>query len=114
MRARPFVTALAGIGVALAVLGGTAACSSTSDGDPAASSASATPTSQADAMTAMCEQMIADAMTVEDAQALAESSGYVTRVGTLDGQPQAVTTDFREDRFTFDVTDGVVVGCTLG
>ncbi|MDO8309458.1 MAG: hypothetical protein Q7V58_14010 [Actinomycetota bacterium] len=115
MRTRPVVTALAGIGVALAVLGGVTACSSSSDGaDSASTSASATPTSPADAMTAMCEQLIADAMTVEAAEALAESSGYVTRIGTLDGEPQAVTTDFREDRFTFDVTDGIVVGCTLG
>ncbi|MHB1066487.1 MAG: hypothetical protein ACYC2Z_03535 [Candidatus Nanopelagicales bacterium] len=111
MRTRPVVTALAGIGVALAVLAGTTACSSASNG---ADSAAATATSPADARSAMCAQMIADAMTVQAAEALAESSGYVTRIGTLDGEPQAVTTDFREDRFTFDVADGVVIGCTLG
>lgn len=113
MRTRPVVTALAGIGVALAVLASTTACSSASNGADSAAT-SATATSPVDARSAMCAQMIADAMTVQAAEALAESSGYVARIGTLDGEPQAVTTDFREDRFTFDVADGVVIGCTLG
>ncbi len=67
-----------------------------------------------DEMRALCDQMVADAMTTEDATALAESNGFVARVGTIDGEPQAVTMDYREDRFTFDVESDVVVGCTYG
>jgi len=66
------------------------------------------------AMVALCDQMVADAMTVEDATALAESNGYIARVGTIDGEPQAVTMDYRLDRFTFDVVDGVVTACQYG
>ena len=46
--------------------------------------------------------------------ALAESSGYTTRVGKVDGEDQAVTMDLREDRFTFEVESDVIVGCTIG
>ncbi len=35
-------------------------------------------------------------------------------VGSIDGEPQAVTMDFREDRFTFDVVSGKVTGCSYG
>lgn len=66
------------------------------------------------AMVALCDQMIAEAMTVDDATALAEANGYIARVGTIDGEPQAVTMDYRVDRFTFDVADGLVIGCTYG
>jgi hypothetical protein len=68
----------------------------------------------ADELAALCEQVVAEALPLDAAVALAEASGYTTRVGTLDGQPQAVTTDFREDRMTFDVDADVVVGCTVG
>jgi hypothetical protein len=53
-------------------------------------------------------------MSPEEATALAEDNGYIARVGTIDGQPQAVTMDFREDRFTFDVSEGAVIACTYG
>jgi len=68
----------------------------------------------ADELAALCEQIVAEALPLDAATALAEASGYTTRVGTLDGQPQAVTTDFREDRMTFDVEAEIVVGCTVG
>lgn len=67
-----------------------------------------------DAMRALCEQMVADKLSPEDATSLAEENGFVARVGTIDGVPQAVTRDFREDRFTLEVTAGVVSGCTFG
>lgn len=66
------------------------------------------------AMVALCDQMVADAMTVDDATALAEANGYTARVGSIDGEPQAVTMDYRLDRFTFDVVDGVVTACQYG
>lgn len=94
------------------------ACSSTSGSAEAVSAstsvvASAGTGGSAD-MVALCAQMVDGAMTVEDATALAKDHGYVARVGTIDGTPQALTMDFREDRFTFDVVDGAVVACTYG
>jgi hypothetical protein len=65
-------------------------------------------------MRAMCEQMVSAVMTAEQAQAFALSLGYTTRVGTIDGVPQAVTMDYRPDRFTLSVTNLQVVGCAYG
>ncbi len=65
-------------------------------------------------MQALCAQMVAEGLSPEAATALATENGYVARVGMLEGEPQAVTMDLREDRFTFEVTGGVVVACTYG
>ena len=106
--------------VIVAVLG-LSACSSGSSDDAGTPVPAAT--AQASAvegelgtaeMRALCDQMVADGLSVDDATALAEENGYVARVGTIDGEGQAVTMDLREDRFTFDVEGGVVVGCTYG
>lgn len=63
-------------------------------------------------MQAMCRQMAAGAMTAEAASEFALANGYVARVGTIDGQPQPVTMDYRPGRFTLSVTNGAVVSCT--
>lgn len=110
---------LAGVALAALALSG---CSSSTDeatASPAAASASAAPAEEGGQpgtpeMTALCDQMIADGLTTEEATALAEENGYTARVGNIDGEPQAVTMDLREDRFTFDVEGGVVVACTYG
>lgn len=65
-------------------------------------------------MIAMCRAMVDGRMTPEQASAFAASNGYSTRVGSIDGQPLAVTTDFRPDRFTLAVTGGTVASCTYG
>lgn len=65
-------------------------------------------------MQALCARMVAGGMSPDEATDLATENGYVTRIGTLEGEPQALTMDFREDRFTFEVTGGVVVDCTYG
>ena len=103
------------LGAALAV----SALSGCSSADEAASAPASAVESASEAavnadMVTLCEQMVADGLSPEDATALAESNGFVALVGTIDGEPQAVTMDFREDRFTFEVADGVVVGCTYG
>jgi hypothetical protein len=102
--------------IALAATLTLGACSS---GEPAGDSSSfgdvsgsAVPV--ADELAALCDQVVAEALPLDAAVALAEASGYTTRVGTLDGEPQAVTTDVREDRMTFDVEADIVVGCTVG
>jgi ABC-type phosphate transport system substrate-binding protein len=98
-----------------------AACSTSEPADTAMSAiaAASEAASQANGagsadMVALCDQMVADGLSAEDATALAESNGYSARIGTIDGQPQALTMDYRVDRFTFDVTNGVVVACTYG
>jgi hypothetical protein len=58
--------------------------------------------------------MVTGRMTAAQATAFAESNGYTARVGSIDGQPQAVTADYRPDRFTLDLVGGVVTGCTYG
>lgn len=109
---------VAAAAVTTVVLGG---CSTDEPADTAASAIAAASSVAAEAgaagsaeMQALCDQMIADGLSSEDATALAESNGYVARVGTIDGEPQALTMDYREDRFTFEVQGGVVVACTYG
>ncbi len=65
-------------------------------------------------MVGMCRQMVDGTMTVDQASAFAQSNGYSVRVGSIDGQPQAVTSDYRPDRFTVALVSGVVTGCTYG
>jgi len=96
-----------------------AACSSTPSAPAPASSAPAAvgsvePSGGTAQMVALCTQMVDGKLSPEDATALAEENGYVARVGTIDGSPQVLTMDLREDRFTFDVQAGAVVGCTYG
>lgn len=103
--------------VAMSLVGGIAlaGCSSDSASEAAPSEEATMVEAGSDpAMLALCEQMIADGLTADEATALAEENGYIARVGTIDGEPQAVTMDYRVDRFTFEVADGVVVACQYG
>ena len=108
--------------LALVATGLLAACSSTDDATSVEASAIAAASSVAAEvgaagnadMEALCAEMVADGLSPEEATALAESNGYVARVGTIDGEPQAVTMDLREDRFTFEVQGGAVIACTYG
>ncbi len=65
-------------------------------------------------MVAMCEQMVRNRMTLARAQAFAQANGYIARVGSIDGTPQAVTSDFRPDRFTVALVSNAVTSCTYG
>ncbi len=115
MRARPVTTALASAAIAVMAITGLSACSSSSSDAPVSEiNLSGSPVTANEDMTALCAQIIEQKLPVEAAVALAEASGYTTRVGTLDGEAQAVTTDLREDRFTFDVEADIVTGCTIG
>ena len=107
------IAAASGAVLALVAL---SACSSSSDEASSAPSAAASGAAAAadDAMVTLCDQMVAEKMDVATATALAEDNGYVARVGSIDGEAQAVTMDLREDRFTFEVESDVVVGCTYG
>lgn len=68
----------------------------------------------ADELTALCEQIVEQALPADAAAALAEASGYEARVISIDGEGQAVTQDLREDRMNFELEADVVVGCTVG
>ena len=103
------LTAIAALG--LAGCSGTAG-RATSSASFANVSGSAVPV--ADELSALCEQVVAQALPVDAATALAESSGYVARVISIDGEPQAATTDARDDRMNFEVEADVVTGCTVG
>jgi hypothetical protein len=48
------------------------------------------------------------------ATALIEQNGYTWRLGTIDGEPQAVTMDYRIDRLTLTVDAGIVTDATWG
>ncbi|HAN71549.1 MAG TPA: hypothetical protein DCQ36_08160 [Actinobacteria bacterium] len=65
-------------------------------------------------MRGMCAQMVDGKMSESQARAFAEANGFVLRVGSIDGQPQMVTKDFRPDRFTVDLVSGAVTGCSYG
>jgi len=68
----------------------------------------------AEEVTALCAQIVTQALPLDAATALAESSGYASRVSSIDGEPQAVTMDFRQDRMNFEVESEIVVFCTTG
>lgn len=65
-------------------------------------------------MVGMCNQMVTGSMTAEQASAFAQSNGYTTRLGSIDGAPLPVTADYRPDRFTLAMVGGVVSSCTFG
>jgi hypothetical protein len=118
MRSR-LTLAVATTTLALTVAGGLTACSTAASGggsEAVVSEAdlSGTPVTAAEDMTALCEQILAESLPIEAAVALAEASGYATRVSSIDGEAQAVTMDVREDRFTFETEAGLVTACTIG
>lgn len=65
-------------------------------------------------MQGMCLQMVNGSMTFDQANKFAESNGYLARIGSVDGVPQAVTMDYRPNRFTLSIVSSKVTGCTYG
>jgi len=53
-------------------------------------------------------------LTLEAAQATATAAEIPNRVVQVDGEPRAVTMDFREDRLNFTVVRGIVTAVTKG
>ena len=116
MRSRLTIT-VATAALAVTALTGLTACSTTASGSGAVVSEadlSGTPVTTSEDMTALCKQILAESLPVEAAVALAEASGYATRVSSIDGEGQAVTMDIQEDRFTFETEAGLVTACTIG
>jgi hypothetical protein len=109
-------TAAAFAGITLAACLGLTACGS---GEPVGNassfgniSGSAVPVE--DELTALCEQIVTQALPADAAAALADASGYEARVVSIDGEAQAVTKDLREDRMNFEIEADIVTGCTVG
>ena len=65
-------------------------------------------------MVGMCQQMVDGRMTAEQATEFARQNGYSARLGSIDGQPLAVTLDYRPDRFTLAIVDNAVAACQYG
>ena len=89
----------------------------TSESGEVAPSESITETENTDVSTQQLEfqqELIASGMTLEDAGALIEATGYTWRVGSIDGQEQVVTMDYRMDRLTLSTQDNIVIDATWG
>ena len=99
--------------IMLLVLNG---CTAENTENESASSASASPFDEGEAnpMEEFRLTLIADRLPEAEAGARAEGSGFTWRVGEIDGEPQAVTKDYREDRLTFTVENGVVIDAVWG
>lgn len=63
---------------------------------------------------AFLADLLAEPLPQDEATARIEEAGYTWRLGTIDGEPQAVTMDYRIDRLTLTVDDGLVTDATWG
>ncbi len=81
---------------------GVAACSS--DGDSTTAEVSEMSKDE------LLEFLVSEGTTQEEAVRIIEDLGYEWRMASIDGVPQPTTRDYREDRVTMDIDDGVVVG----
>lgn len=68
----------------------------------------------AEAVTALCEELVAAGATVDEATARGESAGHVLRIVMQDGEPLPATMDFNPGRLNLVVEGDVVTGCTAG
>ena len=81
---------------------GVAACSS--DGDSTTAEVSEMSKDE------LLDFLVSEGTTQEEAVRIIEDLGYEWRVASIDGVPQPTTRDYREDRVTMDIDDGIVVG----
>lgn len=88
------------------------ACSS-SEPEPSASSGEVITEVTAEQETFRTD-LISAGLPQDEAAALIEQNGYTWRLGTIDGEPQAVTMDYRLDRLTLTVDDGIVTDAIWG
>jgi hypothetical protein len=60
------------------------------------------------------EELIAAQLSEDAATALIEDAGYTWRIGSVDGDNRPLTMDYRTDRLTLTIDDGVVTDATWG
>jgi hypothetical protein len=65
-------------------------------------------------MRAVCNQMVTEKLTFASADKLAQANAYTARLASVDGQPQALTMDFRFDRMNLSTVKNAVTECTYG
>ena len=64
--------------------------------------------------TTFVRELLAEPLPQDEATARIEEAGYTWRLGTIDGEPQAVTMDYRTDRLTLTTDNGLVTDATWG
>ena len=102
--------------VAAAAIGGVSACSD-NEAAPAPETSESEEAVNPDITAeqqAFVDDLLATPLPQDEATALIEEAGYSWRLGTIDGEPQAVTMDYRIDRLTLTVDDGLVTDATWG
>ena len=60
------------------------------------------------------EELIDAQLSEEAAAALIEDAGYTWRVGSVDGDNRPLTMDYRTDRLTLTIDNGIVTDATWG
>jgi heat shock protein HslJ len=63
---------------------------------------------------AMCDRLVADGATMDEARAAAEDRGYVIRITSEDGESLPATMDANPGRLNVELEGGIVTGCTAG
>lgn len=63
---------------------------------------------------AFLADLLATPLPQDEATARIEEAGYIWRLGVIDGEPQAVTMDYRIERLTLTTQDGLVIDATWG
>ena len=116
MRRHAISTLVAGSLISFATLTG---CSGTDEATPASSPTTMETEQEMNPditpeQNAFLADLLATPLPQADATARIEEAGYTWRLGTIDGEPQAVTMDYRIDRLTLTVDDGLVTDGTWG
>ena len=65
-------------------------------------------------MRGVCKQMVTEKLTFATADKLAQANEYTARLASVDGQPLALTMDFRFDRMNLSTVENAVTECTYG
>lgn len=104
------------VAIAASILLVLSGCTGENADNGSAGSVSESPNGQieADPMEEFRLSLIADLLPEAEAGARVEESGYIWRVGEIDGEPQMLTKDYREDRLTFTVENGIVTDAVWG
>lgn len=100
-------TAIVGVGVL-------AACSSSNEGEPMSSDQPAVVDGPSDEQLAFLDALVAQEPALDSATEQIEAAGYTWRLGTIDGEDQALTMDYRLDRLTLTVDNGIVTAAVWG
>ena len=112
------VTRTAGVVVAGVIAAATiAACGGTNDATPTNEPTGVEQPVNPDItpeQSAFVADLLATPLPQDEATQRIEEAGYTWRLGTIDGEPQAVTMDYRIDRLTLTTQDGLVIDATWG